>query len=83
MFLFGVIMTEAQEVYRELMLEVLKLRKQLRDLEVQKVLARLANTKEKTTYVRHLEADLGAQLARPLRDNDKVDNLVEILRDLV
>ena len=76
-------MTDAQEVYQDLMVQVLKLRKQLRDQRVQKVLAKLANTKNKGAYVRHLQADLEQQLQKSHRNNEEIDNLLELLEDLV
>lgn len=76
-------MTEAQEVYQGLMKEVARLQRRLRDLRIQKTLAKLANSKGKSAYVRHLEADLGSQLDRNLRDNERIDNLLDILEDLI
>lgn len=82
-FHIGVVMTEAQEVYQGLMLEVLKLRKRLQEKRIKNVLAKLASTKFHPAHVRHLAADFEDHVDRVVRDNDAIDNLLEILEDLL
>lgn len=76
-------MTDAEVIYSGMMMEVMKLRKQLRELRTQKVLMRLAAMKQKNAYVNKLEEDLGRQLSRMLRDNERIEVLLEMLEDLV
>lgn len=71
-----------QKSYQEVVKELAKLQSTLRQKSIRITLITLSRVKEKSRTLRQVENNFYKELAKPIRNNNEVDNLIEELWEL-